>query len=359
VDDTHRVYSSVDGVLFNKNQTTLLQYPAGKIETTYEIPESVTTIGQGSFLNAANLTSVHIHEGVTTIKSEAFLYCTGLVSVVLPESVVDLWQGVFSNCSSLTSVNIPYGVTSINKCFYGCSNLTSVEIPNSVTDITYYAFSGCSSLTSIVIPNSVTTIGDERSFMDCHSLQSLTIGDGVVSIAKYTFINCTGLTSITCKAVLPPALGANVFYNVDKTIPLYVPFESMEAYKTADQWKDFNNILPIPGTEKYTIVFENYDGTELQSSEVLYGEMPVYNGETPIKPADAQYTYSFSGWTPEVVAVTEEATYTATFESVEIPADTVVVSEGTNVDISDLGTDTIPAVVIEPDGAINIDLLDI
>ena len=82
--------------------------------------------------------------------------------------------------------------------------------------------------------------------------------------------------------------------------------------------KDFYDIHYVNGTltitdAKYTIKFVNEDGTELQSGEVAYGEMPVYTGKTPTKAATAQYTYTFAGWDPEITEVTEDATYTATY----------------------------------------------
>ena len=96
-----------------------------------------------------------------------------------------------------------------------------------------------------------------------------------------------------------------------------------------DHWSDGNTDNPrtitVTKNENLTAVFVpdntflisfvNYDGTELQSNEVAYGETPVYTGAIPTKPADAQYTYSFSGWDADIVAVTGEATYTAQFTS--------------------------------------------
>ena len=69
----------------------------------------------------------------------------------------------------------------------------------------------------------------------------------------------------------------------------------------------------------YTIRFLNYDGTELQSSQVLEGDMPIYNGATPTKPEDEDYTYSFSGWSPTIVAATADADYTAQFTATAKP----------------------------------------
>ena len=192
-------YCSVDGVLFNKEKTVIVQYPSGK-NGNYTIPNSVTSIG-----------------------GSAFIGCTGLTSVTIPNSVTSIGSGAFLYCRGLTSIEIPNGVTSIREsAFYECSSLTSIEIPNSVTSIGYAAFYSCSSLTYIEIPNSVTSIGD------------------------YAFSYCRGLTSITNYATEPQTINANVFNNIDKSAcTLYVPAESVEAYKAAEVWKEFGNIVAI------------------------------------------------------------------------------------------------------------------
>ena len=121
----------------------------------------------------------------------------------------------------------------------GCISLTSVTIPDSVTTIGHFAFDGCSSLTSVTIPDSVTTIG-EYAFCDCDSLTSVTIGDSVTTIGVFAFWECSSLTSVYCKATTPPSLGGTeVFDSNGSGRKIYVPMESVEAYKSADGWADY------------------------------------------------------------------------------------------------------------------------
>ena len=149
VDPKNTEYSSVAGVLFNKDKSELLAYPAGK-GTSYLIPSTVTNIGVLAFSGCSSLTSITIPDSVTSIGCDAFYGCKGLTSITIPNSVTSIGIDAFSGCSSLTSIIIPIGVTNIdNYAFYGCKGLTSIAIPDSVTSIYGSAFEDCSSLKDV------------------------------------------------------------------------------------------------------------------------------------------------------------------------------------------------------------------
>jgi hypothetical protein len=141
VDDDNQYYSSVDGNLYNKDKTELIQYAIGKKETSFEIPDSVTSIGDNAFEKCANLTNVTIPDSVTSIGEDAFSGCTGLLSVTIPSSVNYISFCAFMDCTNLTSVTISDGLTTVGGyAFYNCTSLKSVTIPSSVTTISTCAF---------------------------------------------------------------------------------------------------------------------------------------------------------------------------------------------------------------------------
>ena len=131
VDVNNPNYCSIDGVLFDKNQTTLIKYPRGKQGASYIIPNSVTSIGDSAFRDCCALSSITIPNSVTSIGNSAFSGCDALTSVTIPDSVTSIGEYAFKGCDALTSVTIPDSVTSIgNSAFYGCDALTSVTIEN-------------------------------------------------------------------------------------------------------------------------------------------------------------------------------------------------------------------------------------
>ena len=184
-----------DGVLFDKYKRRLIAYRSRNRD--YEIPNSVTSIGNGAFSHCKNLTSIHIPDSVTSIGDSAFYKCEYLTSIHIPDNVTSIGDGTFGCCRSLTSIHIPNSVASIGKsAFYKCENLNSIHIPDSVTSIGSYAFSNCyQKLSSIHIPDNVTSIGD-GAFSECGNLTSIHISDNVTSIGDHAFSSCRSLISI-------------------------------------------------------------------------------------------------------------------------------------------------------------------
>ena len=246
--------------------------------------------------------------------------------LIVEYGVTSIGRRAFYYCSSLTSVDIGNSVTSIGEeAFRGCSSLTSVAIGNSVTSIGDWAFSYCSSLTSVDIPHSVTSIGDD-AFRSCSSLTSVDIGNSVTSIGGWAFSGCTSLTTVICEAINVPALGSGAFPDyASEQRKLYVPAESLDDYKAADQWKDFGYIFPIGGTYSITLTCNLEHGT-------VSGDGVYQAGETATLTATPKDGYKFVRWSddntinPRTLTVTEDLTLTAEFAIIE---DDDVIDSGT------------------------------
>lgn len=241
------------------------------------IPNSVTDIGDAAFANCTRLISVDISNSVTEIRENAFIGCESLASIVIPNSVTYIGDYAFCECTSLASVVIPSSVTDIGKyAFWKCSSLASVVIPNSVAGIGDAAFGSCTRLASIVIPNSVTSIR-ASTFQDCTGLVSADIPCSVTSIGDGAFTSCNSLKKLVCHATTPPVFDDELwgaFVGVDKNVcTLYVPQESIDAYMSATQWKDFFNITTgikgVPNTSSSATEVSRHstDGTRLSAPQ--------------------------------------------------------------------------------------------
>ena len=213
--------------------------------------EVFTNLEKIYFYKCSNLRSINLSKNtnITTIEDDTFYDCDGLTSITIPNSVTSIGKNAFYGCNGLTSVTIPNSVTSIGSyAFCYCKGLTSITIPDSVTKIGGSAFEDCDGLTSITIPDSVTKIGD-YAFEDCNGLISITIGNGVTEIGYEAFAYCSSLTRVFCKCTTPPTAYSPgysdwvAFYRNAADRKIYVPTESVDAYKAARGWKDYADAI--------------------------------------------------------------------------------------------------------------------
>lgn len=186
VDPDNRNFSSIDGVLFDKTQRTILRYPPNAPSETYAIPNTVTKLDAGAFTSCENLSTVILPASVEQIAPRAFTGCNLAIEVVEDNPNFRSVSGILFDKSGETLLR---------------SLLVETEIPDGTKRIGPHAFNVYNSISSIHIPASVESIG-ERAFSDCYFLETLTFSGGaLVSIADFAFCNCP-LTSV----VLPHGL---------------------------------------------------------------------------------------------------------------------------------------------------------
>ena len=274
VDPGNPVYSSTNGVLFDKAQTTLVEFPFGLgynhglgagFGASYTVPASVTAIGQNAFFGCSltnvtmlnsvvsiggaafeacySLTNVIMSTGLTSIGTNAFYNCYGLTNVSIPNSVTNIGANAFYNCTKLTSMTLPNSITKIgSSAFTGCTSLTNVVLPANLASMANYMFQDCYKLTSLTIPNSVTNIGTEAlygcsslanviistsvknigdgAFYHCTALAAITLPGSVSSLGNFVFNGCTSLTNLTCLGNAP-SLGVNTLQSVPGIVFYY------------------------------------------------------------------------------------------------------------------------------------------
>ncbi|MBQ7131226.1 MAG: leucine-rich repeat domain-containing protein [Oscillospiraceae bacterium] len=210
VDEENTAYSSVDGVLYDKNKTYMIRYPEGKEGEAFEIPESVIVIERGAFANCDSLVSIVMPDNLLRIEDNAFSSCRLLSSISLPESVNYIGLSAFFYCSSLSEITIPKSVFFIeNNVFYGCESLNSICVDDSndlfcsvdgvlydkdMTTLIWYPTAKAES--SFTIPKGIVTV---KGFAFCRALTSVTIPNSVMTISDWAFANCESLTDVYYK----------------------------------------------------------------------------------------------------------------------------------------------------------------
>jgi len=280
------------------------------------LPDGLTVIGTDAFNRCYSLTSVNIPESVTTVGNNAFQNCSSLTEPLyssklfvfmptskegtydVPDGITEIAPYAFRNCYYLTKITIPESVTTVgNYAFQNCTGLTepvynstlfasmpvnstgSYTIPDGIKTVAPYAFNNCNSLINVIVPEGVTSIG-EYAFYYCNSLTGVTLPASTESIGNYVFYGCNVLADVYVNAVTPPALEGYLAY--DFTGKIYVPLESVEAYRSADNWRAYagqiiDNLPRVnwatgANTENWTITVDG--------EVITAGETPVTAGKT-------------------------------------------------------------------------------
>ena len=261
------IYLSAAPTVINRCYCTVLR--------AIDIPDGVTTIGENAFDHDFCLEQLGIPNSVDEIGGGAFFLCMNLKNIVIPQKVTIINSGTFSYCRSITSITIPDNVTTISTyAFDGCTSLAEFRgkfasddgrclivdgvlsafapaglakytTPYGVTSIGDNAFCFCPSIESVNISEGVTSIGTD-AFAGCDSLTSVTIPSSVTSIGELAFCTCRKLVEVYCKPTTPPVAILDDYWwgAFDTTadgLEIYVPTESVGAYKVADGWSKYAN----------------------------------------------------------------------------------------------------------------------
>ncbi len=189
---------------------------------TSVLPMELETIGEGAFIGRE------------------------IDTIILPDNIKKIEGHAFYNCEMLSSIKLPSALQTIEyAAFMGCKKLVGINLPEAISSICNSVFEGCSNLTSIIIPSSLDEIQAE-TFKNCTSLESVYIGNKVRKIGNSAFENCSDLANVYCYATEPPSCKKDAFLNSYYTsATLYVPENSLDLYKNARVWKNFNSIVSL------------------------------------------------------------------------------------------------------------------
>lgn len=251
VAESNPIYSSGDGILYNKEKTELIICPRGRQGEISNLPSSLKVMGHSSFSQCENLTSIHLPNGVVGIGGYAFYGCS-MESIMLPDSLEYIQDSAFKLCWQLEMIHIPSKVKSIDSgtVFYSCNNLKAIDVspdnpgyasedgilynkektrlilcpgnkqgellhlPESLKSIEGSAFYNCTEITKVRLPEGVIGIGNQ-AFYGCYNLTEINFPEGLLSIGHWAFYMCN-----LSQAELPEglkALGNFVFVGNDLT----------------------------------------------------------------------------------------------------------------------------------------------
>lgn len=290
-------YTSTDGKVVQP--TTISSFNVKIVSNTYnngkgilKFEENIETIGNSAFKGCTNLDTITFSNNIVSIEAYAFYECRSLKNINIPDSVKEIGKAAFSWCTKMQTITIGEGITyiedgafhgcrgsliiksnipdgrynsgtytgpfagsyfdeiyidgnasSIGKyAFYNCDGLKKITFSENIIHINNMAFYDCDALTEISLEQNISVVGT-KAFGHCDKLSNVKLGKNITNLGAGAFYYCMELEEVSCTSITPPTLGGDAFrYNIGEryyTLPckIYVPTESVEAYKSANDWK--------------------------------------------------------------------------------------------------------------------------
>lgn len=340
VDEGNPLFGSVDGVLFDASLETLMEYPVGRKNTSYVVPEGTVRINDKVFYNNDRLTSVTFPTSLRHIGSYCFYGNTSLRTIVFAEGLETIDDFAFDYGNNYSTV------------------LTQLNLPKSLKKIGKMAFAHHQALPSIVIPDGVESIDDWAFFGEIAATE-VYIGTGLNSLAKTVFQRCDKIRKVSVQCAVPPVCAPSSEYSSSCTQfqnevytqgTLHVPAGTKELYQAAPGWMEFANIVDDLDAPEIVEVESVVITAEEGVLDAVYEVGDTCTLSETVLPSNA--TYKLVVWTSDDDTVATVDNGVVTFLA---PGQAIItVTSTSNLNASDSVTFTVKG---EEDGVdvINID----
>lgn len=301
VNDTHSLYKSIDGVLYTKNEESLVAFPTGR-KKSYDVqngtknildgsfatclienvtlPESIETIGHKAFYEAKKLKKINVPSKVQTINDSAFELCLDLNEVAFNEGLKEIGYKAFWGCAKLRSLEFPSTLIKIGtSAFEQCTYIYSVNFSEGLEVIDDFAFAYCANIGKIQFPSTLKRI-NKYAFIQNFVLETLNLNEGLEVLEEGAFYYSTNLKKVNIPSTLKE-IGYDCFTSSDSSIKEFYVVDNSSYFKSVDKvlfTKDGKELVCFPAKLPLENKSSSYivpEGTEIINDHAFYNSLTL------------------------------------------------------------------------------------